>query len=140
MQSFSGRSAKNRYNPAMKTLFLTLLCAAAITGPGLAQTDKPADVAGTWALEIETPNGKGTPTVTFKQDGEKLTGTYSSQVIGEHQLTGTIKGNAIAFGFEAEFEGNKLAVKYTGTVEKDTMKGRADFGGAFEGAFTGKKK
>ncbi|HEY7497604.1 MAG TPA: hypothetical protein VH740_03785 [Vicinamibacterales bacterium] len=123
----------------MKLLILTMV-AAALALPAAAQTDKPADVSGAWALEIDTPNGKGTPTVTFKQDGEKLTGTYSSPVIGEHQLTGTIKGNNIAFGFETSFDGNKLAVKYAGTVEKDTMKGKVDFGGAFEGAFTGKKK
>jgi hypothetical protein len=124
----------------MKTLLLTALCAIATALPTTAQTDKPADVAGAWALEIETPNGKGTPTVTFKQDGEKLTGTYSSPVIGEHQLTGTIKANAITFGFETAFDGNKLAVKYSGTVDKDTMKGTVDFGGQFQGAFTGKKK
>jgi hypothetical protein len=123
----------------MKTFIATTICAMLLALPAVAQ-DKPADVAGTWALEIDTPNGKGTPSVTFKQDGETLTGTYSSPVIGEHQLTGTIKGNAITFGFEAAFEGNKLAVKYSGTVEKDTMKGKVDFGGAFEGAFTGKKK
>ena len=123
----------------MKTFIATTICAVLLALPAAAQ-DKPADVAGAWALEIDTPNGKGTPSVTFKQDGEKLSGTYSSPVIGEHQLTGTIKGNAITFGFEVAFEGNKLAVKYSGTVEKDTMKGKVDFGGTFEGAFTGKKK
>ncbi len=124
----------------MRILLLTFLCASVLALPAVAQTDKPADVAGAWALEIETPNGKGAPSLTLKQDGEKLTGTYSSQVIGDHPVTGTIKGNAITFGFEAAFEGNKLVVTYTGTVDKDTMKGKADFGGAFEGPFTGKKK
>ena len=57
------------------------------------------DVSGAWALQIDLGGTTGTPTVTFKQDGEKLTGTYSSQVVGEQQLTGTIKGNDIEFGF-----------------------------------------
>ena len=82
----------------------------------------------------------GTPTVTFKQDGEKLTGHYSSQVLGEQQLTGTVKGNAITFGFEASFDGNAVKVTYTGTVDKDTMKGKVVFGDLGEGTFTGKKK
>ena len=43
--------------------------------------------------------------VTFKQDGEKLSGTYSSQMLGELPLTGTIKGNDITFGFQASSTG-----------------------------------
>ena len=82
----------------------------------------------------------GTPTVTLKQDGEKLTGTYSSQVLGEQQLTGTIKGNDITFGFQASFDGNAVKVTYTGTVDKDTMKGSVSFGDMGGGTFTGKKK
>ena len=52
--------------------------------------------------------------MTFKQDGEKLTGTYSSQMLGEQPLTGTIKGNDITFGFQASFDGNAVKVTYTG--------------------------
>lgn len=105
-----------------------------------AAQDKPADVAGAWALQIDLGGNTGTPSVTFKQDGEKLTGVYSSQVVGEQQVTGTIKGNAISFGFQASFEGNAVKVTYSGTVEKDTMKGTVTFGDLGEGTFTGKKK
>ena len=105
-----------------------------------AQVDKPADVSGAWALQIDLGGNTGTPSVTFKQEGEKLTGTYSSQVVGEQQVTGTIKGNAISFGFQASFEGNAVKVTYSGTVDKDTMKGTVTFGDLGEGTFTGKKK
>ena len=112
---------------------------AAAAAPA-AQADKPADVAGAWALQIDLGGNTGTPSVTFKQDGEKLTGIYSSQVVGEQQVTGTIKGNAISFGFQASFDGNAVKVTYSGTVEKDTMKGTVTFGDLGEGTFTGKKK
>jgi hypothetical protein len=106
-----------------------------------AQTDKPVDVTGVWAFQIEIGGGgTGTPTVTFKQDGEKLAGTYSSQVLGEQQLTGTVKGSAISFGFTASFDGNAVKVTYTGTVDKDTMKGTVTFGDMGEGTWSGKKK
>ena len=114
---------------------------AAVATP--AQADKPAsiDVTGVWAFQIDMGGGTvGTPTVTFKQDGEKLTGNYSSQVVGEQQLTGTIKGNAISFGFTASFDGNAVKVTYSGTVDKDTMKGTVSFGDAGEGTWSGKKK
>jgi hypothetical protein len=122
---------------AMKTLYLALICALTLAA---GQTDKPADVAGAWAITVETDQGTGTPSVTFKQEGEKLTGTYSSQVFGEQAVTGTVKGNAITFQFTASIEGNKLTVVYSGTVEKDTMKGKVALGDLGEGTFTAKKK
>jgi hypothetical protein len=103
------------------------------------QADK-VDVTGVWAFQIDLGGNTGTPTVTFKQDGEKLTETYSSQFLGEQQLTGTVKGNTIDFGFTASLEGNAVKVSYTGTVEKDTMKGTVTFGDMGGGTFTGKKK
>ena len=114
--------------------------AASTPAPAATQGEKPADVTGVWAFTIETGNGTGTPTVTFKQDGEKLTGHYSSQVLGERDFTGTVKGNAINFVVEAEIQGQAVKVTYSGTVEKDTMKGKIVLGELGEGTFTGKKK
>ena len=104
------------------------------------QQEAPANVAGTWALTVQTAQGTGNPSVTFKQDGERLTGMYSSQVFGEQNVTGTIKGNAITFSFTGSFEGNTFTVTYSGTVEKDTMKGKVTLGEIGEGTFTGKRK
>ena len=114
--------------------------AAAATGMPTQDKGDKVDVSGAWAMQIDLGGNTGTPTVTLKQDGEKLSGTYSSQVLGEQQLTGTIKGSAIEFGFTASFEGNAVKVTYTGTVEKDTMKGTVAFGDMASGTFTGKKK
>ena len=129
----------------MKRLTLLATVAAALTltaFPAANSTpqDKPADVAGKWALTVETAAGTGSPSVALTQDGEKLTGTYSSQVFGEQKVTGTIKGSAITFGFTTEFEGNKVTVTYTGTVDASTMKGKVTVGDLGEGTFTGKKQ
>jgi len=126
------------------TPVVVLLLAAVLTVPARALSrdggqDKPADVAGTWAITVETQAGSGTPTVTLKQDGEKLTGTYSSQVFGEQKVTGSIKGNAITFGFTGAVEGTSITVTYTGTVDKTTMKGKVTLGELGEGTFTAKK-
>ena len=102
--------------------------------------DKPAEVAGNWAISVETQAGGGTPTLTLIQDGESLTGTYSSQVFGEQKVTGTVKGNAITFGFTASIEGNTIKVTYTGTVEATSMKGKVSLGELGEGTFTAKKQ
>ena len=126
--------------------FLALmLLAAVLSAPARAvaggpRQDKPADVAGTWNIAIDIGGTTATPSVTFKQDGETLTGTYSSQMLGEQKVTGTIKGNAITFEFTASFDGNAVKVTYSGTVDKATMKGKVSFGDMGEGTFTAKKQ
>ena len=89
---------------------------------------------------LYTGGGTGTPTVRFTQSGETLTGTYSSEVFGEQKVTGTIKGNAITFGFTGTIEGTAVKVTYTGTVEATTMKGKVVIGELGEGTFNAKKQ
>jgi hypothetical protein len=117
--------------------------AACLAGAAVAQSQAPAkiEVTGTWAFEVQTEAGTGTPLVTFKQEGEKLTGHYSSSVLGEAELAGSIKGTAIEFTVSASVQGNAIAVTFTGTVDAaDAMKGKVSFGGMAEGTFTGKRK
>jgi hypothetical protein len=97
------------------------------------------DVSGPWAFAVHTPAGSGTPTMTFKQDGEKLTGQYVGQ-LGEAPLAGTLKGSAIEFAIDLTLEGNAVRIRYAGTVEKDSMKGSVKFGDIAEGTFTATKK
>ena len=111
---------------------------ASAASDGSQQAEK-TDVSGAWAFQVEFSGGTGTPTMTFKQDGEKLTGHYSGQ-LGEAPLEGTVKGNAIEFSIDVDIQGTAAHIVYSGTVDKDSMKGTvklADFG---EGTFTAKKK
>jgi hypothetical protein len=107
-------------------------------------TDSPswaadtANVSGLWNLTIETPNGPGTPSITLKQDGENLTGTYKGR-LGESPLKGTIKGNTIKFSTTISPQGQALELTYSGTIDGDNMKGTAAFGAMGEAPFTGKK-
>lgn len=123
---------------------LEVFLAAALVAVLVAMAPKaraadPANVNGVWDLSVETPNGTGTPTVTFKQDGETLTGTYKGR-FGETPLKGTIKGNEIKFSFTISPQGQDLTIEYSGTVDGDSMKGKARFGEMGEGNFTGKRK
>jgi hypothetical protein len=97
------------------------------------------NVSGDWTFNVQTDQGGGTPTITFKQDGEKLTGKYVGQ-LGSADLTGTVKGNAIKFTFTIDAQGTPAPVTYEGTVEKNTMKGKLDIGGMINGTFTATKK
>lgn len=112
--------------------------AAPAAAPAAATAAK-ADLTGTWNLQVNTEAGSGAPTVTFKQDGEKLTGQYSGQ-FGESAFTGTLKGSEVRFEFDMSARGNAVHIVYAGTVDKDTMKGSVKFGDLAEGTFTGAKK
>jgi len=96
------------------------------------------DVSGAWSVTVETEAGSGNPSFTFKQEGEKLIGKYKG-LLGEFDLTGTVKGDKIEFSFKAtgQVEG---VVNYAGTTDGKTMKGKVALAGLGEGTFTGKKQ
>ena len=113
------------------------LCGASWVSAGQATK---TDVTGKWLFTVETSAGSGTPTLTLKQDGEKLTGHYSGQ-LGEADLTGTLKGPDIKITFTADVQGNSINCVYTGTVDgKDAMKGKVELVGLGDGTFTAKRQ
>ena len=88
------------------------------------------DISGTWQVIVETNQGTGSPTLVLQQQGEELTGRYSSRVLGEANITGTIKGTAIEFRFDSEVRGQAIKASYKGRIEgPNTMKGTAIFSG-----------
>jgi hypothetical protein len=113
----------------MKTLVLVFF--------SLLQTS--SDVTGKWSFQVQTSVGSGTPTISLKQDGEKLTGHYSGQ-LGEADLTGTVKGQSITFTFTVNVQGYEIVATYTGTIEdKDSLKGTTHLGDLGDGTFTAKR-
>jgi len=96
-------------------------------------------VSGAWIFTVDTGQGNGTPTIVFKQDGEKLTGQYEGQ-LGTSELEGTVKGSAIEFSFTINVQGQQAPVTYEGTVDGDTMKGTMNIGGMLNGSFTARRK
>ena len=120
---------------AVGAVMMLVLALASLRGAAQAKVD----VTGKWAFSVETSAGAGTPTFTFKQDGEKLTGHYTG-TFGEADITGTVKGADITIAFTVDAQGTTLKETYTGTVDKDTMKGKLVIEGLGEGTFTAKKQ
>lgn len=115
-----------------------LIASLVIVTGAAAQSD--VNVTGEWAFNVETSQGSGSPTFTFKQDGEKLTGNYKGQ-FGEAPLTGTVKGGEIKFTIKISAQGQELTITYTGKIEsKDSMKGTAVLGEIGEATWTAKRK
>jgi len=89
---------------------------------GLTVTALAADIDGQWTAAFDTQIGEQHYTYTFKADGEKLTGSAKNDRGTSEIKDGTIKGNAVSFTENLEFDGNALVITYTGTISGDEIK------------------
>jgi hypothetical protein len=121
-------------------LFVLTLTASAQTP---APAAKPVDVAGKWTVVLQLEIGTSNPTLALKQDGAKITGTYTSARYGDAKLTGTIddKGK-IVFQVALSAEGMDVTMFFSGEVAADGLtiaKGVVNIEGLGEGTWAAKK-
>ena len=98
-------------------------------------------VAGKWTMTLDMSMGVANPALELKQDGEKLTGTYTGRY-GVFALEGQLKGRAIAFSFTMTAEDQQVAMSFSGEVAADglTMKGTATLGELGDATWSAKKE
>ena len=116
--------------------FLLLLLPAS----GRAQGRGAVDVTGQWAMALDMSMGQSEPMVDLKQDGTKLTGTYTGRY-GAFPLTGTLNGRHVEFVFTMNPDNEPVAMSFSGDVGSDgeTMKGEATLGPLGEAEWTAKR-
>jgi hypothetical protein len=93
-----------------------------------------ANIEGKWYMSVVTPQGTGNPVFTFKQDGNKITGTYAGR-FGEADVIGNIKGS----DFTVQYTMDGKTTVYAGKVDGNKMSGTCDFAGQAKGTFDGEK-
>jgi hypothetical protein len=129
---------------AISRILLTLAIAAAPVAARGQSTPAKADslkidVTGKWAFNLETPF-PGTPTVTFTQKGDSISGTYTSQVLGTKEFVGTAKAGTVKFSFSAESGGQNFVMSFVGKLDgPDAMAGTIDFSGMADGTFSARR-
>ncbi len=89
--------------------------------------DKKIDLNGSWKSSTTNQNGQARETIyKLKVEDGKLSGTVSGRngdiAIEDAKLT----GDEITFSVTRENNGNKVVIKYTGKVNGDTIKGKAE--------------
>lgn len=83
------------------------------------------NAAGTWKWSLAGQNGE--TILHLKQDGEKLTGSYTNQ-FGKAEITdGSLKEGDIAFKVKREFNGQEFLIKYAGKLSGDKITGKCEF-------------
>jgi hypothetical protein len=124
--------------PNVSLLFVLLLFSMALSSRLDAITDA-VDVTGVWDLTLQSQEGTAHPTVTFKQEGERVTGRYEGK-IGASSLEGTVKGDEIRFSVSLKFQDVAYTIDYRGTVSEDSMKGSAQFSNAGTGSWSARRR
>jgi hypothetical protein len=101
-----------------------------------------AAVTGKWATTLDISGvGPATVTLEFKQDGEKITGTYTGRY-GTFPFQGTLKGRALTFTFTMNADGADVSMNFAGEVAEDnvSMRGTASIVGLGEATWTARKE
>ena len=82
-----------------------LMVAAALTLMPAAPLSAQVNMTGEWALDVDVMGQVSHPSMTLEQDGMAITGHYSSEQLGEQDLTGTVDGDKVTVSFDADFGG-----------------------------------
>ena len=83
--------------------------------------------AGTWKWSLTGQNGDIETVLKLKQDGEKLTGSYTNQFGAAEITDGSLKDGDITFRVKREFNGEPFVIKYSGKLSGDKIKGKCEF-------------
>ena len=84
-------------------------------------TVSAADVDGTWAAVVETPNGSIDLTYTLKAKGDTLTGTLSTPMGDVEISEGKINGDAISLSVIVSPGGSDIKFLQKGKVSGDKI-------------------
>jgi hypothetical protein len=99
------------------------------------------NITGDWEMTTKMPNGQDrTSTISFVQDGEKLTVKTTGRNGEEITGTGTVKGNDVEWTITRTTPRGEMTITYKGKVEGDKMTGTSQFGDRPGMEFTAVKK
>ena len=117
-----------------------LTCAILLVLTGIAAW--AADVTGVWTGTISGGDGEYALTYTFKQDGQKLTGTISGPTDPLPIQDGKVEGDKISFWVQVDMGGNVVKFTSAGTIKGDeiSITTTNDAGMDLGGAMTLKKQ
>jgi hypothetical protein len=100
----------------MRTTLLALLALLCFNFAAAA-----ASVDGKWTAEVPGRNGAQTQTYTFKTDGDKVTGSLTTQRGDAPIEDGKLSGDTLTFTVTMQGRGGEQKVSYTGKVSADSI-------------------
>lgn len=119
---------------AISRFFGLALVLSLASAPARAQSS----AAGDWDLNVESPQGAQTITLSLQLDGEKATGSLTS-MIGTMPVTGTVAGGKLDVSGNLDAQGLSLLLGLSGNFTGDTVSGSMKVGDFGEFPFSGKR-
>ncbi len=108
---------------------IRLLALSSILLLALSGAASAADINGKWIATMEGQSGSTVINFAFKVDGEKITGTVSSERMAEQQISeGVIKGDDVSFAIALESQAGAMKITCKGKVTGDEMTLTMQFG------------
>jgi hypothetical protein len=131
-------SAKRK--PAGSAVPAAAAAAAAPATSAPAAAGAAGDATGKWDIVLSVGGAGEFPmTADFKQTGEAITGTLTSQA-GEVPVTGTMKGRSLNLAFTAPTPQGNLDITMSGELgADDAFVGKTSISGLGEADWTGKR-
>ncbi|MSU63911.1 MAG: hypothetical protein EXS31_16215 [Pedosphaera sp.] len=93
---------------------------------GKREASAAAGIAGNWKWSFERDGTSLNSVMKAKQEGEKFTGTVTTNDREGKIEEGKIKGGEVSFQVQRERDGNKFVVKYKGKLDGDNIVGKAN--------------
>jgi hypothetical protein len=109
-------------------------------GSGRGAGGEMAQVAGTWTLTVNGPQGAVTSTLTMTQTGDALDGQMISQFGNAAISDGRVNGRTVSWIASFQISGERTTVNFEGEVDGNRMTGRARTGESGTMTFTAERK
>ena len=103
-------------------------------------TVPPAQVGGTWAMNMTSPQGPMDITMTVTQSGSAFSGTMTSMMGTNDISEGQIAGRTVTWSMTLQFGGQSITLNYRGEVDGNKMTGTAELGSFGSATFTAERK
>ncbi len=97
------------------------------------------DLNGEWDVQIQFLCGGAQHNLRFEQDGEALSGTYSSQYATE-PLSGNVRGNVVELQTNVRFDGQNVGYRFEGVINGNEIQGSLDLGEYWQASWKAKKR
>jgi len=97
-----------------------------VIASSVALADEKPNPTGSWKYTAEVGGQSFDVTIKLKLEGDKLSGSVTVNDMESKIEDAKYKDGKVSFTVNREFNGNKIVLKYAGTIKGDTFKGKRD--------------
>jgi len=98
-----------------------------------------AQLAGTWSVTVNSPQGSQTSTMTLTQEGSGFSGSMVNEMGTSPVADGQVSGSSVSWSITISTGGQSITVTFRGELEGSRIRGTAELGAYGSAPFTAEK-